>query len=138
MANHLPVMLCYGADGTTLLSRNHYSYELGGRHLQAVAGSGTEFPVQRCYLNTVPFAAGATMAVLFRPPIPLTKGKSGWHLYPAFRESAPNLRALGHTGISINHYVFDRAVASVRGRRAEQHHELYYKLQEDVPLCCRR
>ena len=115
LADNSPVLYSYGADGTTLLSRAHYSFELGGQKLHAAADKGVEYLVQKAYLKTVPWTLGPVSTCLYRAPLPMTEGKKGWNLYQAFRDFFPTLRSLGHSGLVVNHFVFDRAICGIMG-----------------------
>eukprot|EP00974_Lingulodinium_polyedra_P042656 4095319-Lingulodinium_polyedra.AAC.1 len=131
--DHSPVLYSYGCDGTTLLSKKHFSFEVGGMKKRKQQGQAVEFLVQKGYLKTVPHISGPVVCCLYKPPVPLTEGKKGWNLFQAYLEFFPHLRSLGHTGLIVSHYVFDRAIASVMGRRIKQHHGIFYLLQQGGP-----
>ena len=61
----------------------------------------------------------------------MTEGKKGWNLFQAFRDFCPTLRSLRHSGLVVNHFVFDRTICSIMGRRINQHHCLYYQLKHE-------
>ena len=58
----------------------------------------------------------------FAPPLPLTQGKTAIAIFSAGRKFGPTLRQLGHRGIVIQHYCFDRACLSSVGKLCLQEH----------------
>ena len=53
-ANNRPMLMSFGSDGTTLLSRKHFSFEVGSHRKRKSVGSGMEYLIQKAYLKTVP------------------------------------------------------------------------------------
>lgn len=64
----------------------------------------------------------------------LGEGKTAWALYAAGRASLPTLRELGHEGIAISHYTFDRACFSALQRSFKQTH-LALVVSDHGPSC---
>ena len=58
--------------------------------------------------------------------VALGNGKTAWRAYTAAVDFFPLLRQLHHTGVSISHYCFDRALFSALARRMRQRHALQY------------
>ena len=50
-AHNRPILASFGSDGTSLMSRHHYSFELGGLRLSQTVRSTEEFLVQKCFLT---------------------------------------------------------------------------------------
>ena len=65
---------------------------------------------------------------LFRDPRPLTAGKSAWNIFQAACNFFPMVRKLGHEGIVVSHYVWDRLMASALSRHVRQRHTLFYQM----------
>eukprot|EP00969_Alexandrium_andersonii_P097220 4291418-Alexandrium_andersonii.AAC.1 len=66
---------------------------------------------------------------LVRPPRPLDEGKGAWQCFAACCSFFPLLKKLGHGGISISQYCFDRALHSALQKKLRQRHALYHELQ---------
>ena len=61
------------------------------------------------------------MAVLFRDLVRLDD-KATWCLFSVGRQFCPTARELGHRGLCVSHYSFDRATFSALGRKFRQLH----------------
>ena len=85
-------MCSYGSDGTALLCRTHFPFELGGLMQHRQVGASIEYQMQKFFMKTVPYATGPTMVAFFRPPRPMTNGKTAWHLCQAYQDFLPHLR----------------------------------------------
>ena len=66
------------------------------------------------------------LAFLSRDPVPLTNGKSAWHMFGPLASFFPLLQRIGHKGVVVTHYVFDRMAFSSLERKARQRHALYH------------
>ena len=82
----------------------------------------TELLVQRAILRCCTPSGHVRTSVVVRDPLPLTHGKSAAAIFAAPLEFFPTLRQLGHQGIAIQHYAFDRAMHSPLFRMFRQHH----------------
>lgn len=110
-----PLLIQYGADATPLVIRHRYASSW--RHL-SVGRSGRsvgEWLVQRCFL----VAADGARTVLFCEP-KLLADKTAWSHFQAFRRLLPLGRELGHSGLILQHFVYDRAVSSAMTRHVRQ------------------
>ena len=124
-----PVLFSYSCDGTPMKIAVRVSSE-GLAPNDAVNRRGrscVEFLLQRGWYKTVGPEGNVLMCALLADPIPLSHGKSSWYLYAAAEKFAPLTQSLGHEGICVTHYAFDRAVFSAltskRFRQHEQYHE---------------
>ena len=79
------------------------------------------FLVQQLYLRYTDGAGQGRTAVILRDPLPLHKGKGAWPLFSAGVEFLPKLCDLGHSGISIYHFAFDRALHDSLVRHFKEH-----------------
>ena len=57
-----------------------------------------------------------------RDPLPLVHGKGADAIFSAAVDFLQSLRQMGHQGIAVQHYAFDRALHSALVRRYRQHH----------------
>ena len=88
-----------------------------------------EFNLERAFLKTVSGStSGSETTALFKPPTPLDAGKGGWQVFIAPCKFFPMLKRLGHTGISISNYCFDRALFSTLERDQLQRHAPNHEL----------
>lgn len=110
-----PLLITYGSDCTPLVVRHRYSSTC--KHL-AVGRSGRssgEWLVQRCFILT---AAGDRTALFTEPR--LLEDKTAWTHFAAYRELLPSGRECGHSGLIVQHFVYDRAVWSAMTRHHRQ------------------
>jgi hypothetical protein len=123
-----PVLFSYSADSTPMkvavrLATEPFERDATGA-VQRRGRSCVEFHLQRGWYKTIGPDGDVLIATLLREPIPLTSGKTSWHLFSAAQEFACLTQDQGHTGICITHYAFDRAVFSALSSKLSQRHEL--------------
>lgn len=124
-----PVLYSYGSDGTPMLTKFTSSAKTASsRTVVRKAGRVVEFLLQRGFVRTNNAAGAPQVAALLAAPIPLDLGKSAYNLFTALCEFFPVLRKLGHTGICISHFAFDRAAFSAMQKRLHQRTALYYEV----------
>ena len=123
------VLYSYSSDGTPLLAQSTTVASLDdGRRRVRKAGHAVEFLMEKAFLTTKTHTGQKLVQCLFRDPVQLSSGKTAWHAFTAACQFFPMLRTLGHTGIAVSHYAFDRALYSTLARRMHQRHGLYYKV----------
>jgi hypothetical protein len=121
------ILYSYGSDSTPVLATSTVSQQLNPtRRIVRKAGVGTELLIERAFVKTTSASGSPVVVCLFRDPTPLTHGKTVWHHFSAACKFFPFLRTLGHEGIIVSHYCFDRAVFQAARRRFQQRHKLYY------------
>ena len=125
------VLFSYGSDGTPLLTRANFTHVLDGKRVVRNAGKAEEFLIERAFLRSTDESGAPVMVSLGRDPALLGDGKSAWHMFTALTRFFPLVQAIGHTGIVVTHYVFDRAIWSALTRLARQRHALYHKVCAD-------
>jgi hypothetical protein len=127
------ILYSYGSDATPVLATNTVSQQLTeNRRIVRKAGVGTELLIERAFVKTTSASGSPVVVCLFRDPTPLTTGKTVWHHFGAACKFFPFLRTLGHEGIIVSHYCFDRAVFQAARRRFQQRHKLYYSTHTGV------
>ena len=88
-----------------------------------------EYLVERLFV----VAHTGEKAVLFRDPVRLAD-KASWCLFSAGRQFCPTARELGHRGVCVSHYSFDRATFSALDRKFRQlHGHVHAQLARDLP-----
>ena len=124
-----PVLYSYGADSTPMLTTSTVSSlsPMKGRVVRK-AGRGLEYLLERGFVVSTNSRGELLKAALFKAPTPLDKGKGAWQCFSASCDFFPILRRLGHRGIAISHYVFDRALFASLQTKQKQRHALYYEL----------
>ena len=119
-----PILWSYGSDGTPLTSQQVFTKSSGAMKVHRRGGSAKEWLCQILFLRVLSLdgTVGSTVPLLIEPwPV---ASKTGPGLFAVAQKSVPLLVELGHTGISIQHGVFDRAVFSVMKRQFEQYGEV--------------
>jgi hypothetical protein len=124
-AKGAPILVHYSSDGTPLSTKRTITAGQGQDYTVRRQGRDTEeFLVQHTFVRFLDGLGRHRTAMVLREPLPLTEGKSGLALFSAAVEFNRTARELGHTGISVAHYSFDRAAYSAVGRYLKQHHKL--------------
>jgi len=107
----MPVLQCYSSDATPGQSEERFQL---GSLLDPTAvvrrrGRCTaEYLMHCCFLKACT-PAGITIATpVFQDGLPLSAGKSMWHLFSAMRGFVKTLPEHGHPGIAVQFYCFDR------------------------------
>ena len=103
-----PILWSYGSDGTPLTSQQVFTKSSGAMKVHRRGGSAKEWLCQILFLRVLSLDGTVGSTVLFA----------------VAQKSVPLLVELGHTGISIQHVVFDTAVFSVMKRQFEQYGEV--------------
>ena len=85
-----------------------------------------ELVIEVAFLKTDLPDGEVLMAFLSRDPVSLAGGKTTWHMLPALCSFFPSIQKLGHKGIVVSHYVFDRLVQSSMQRKVRQLRGLYH------------
>lgn len=131
-ASRRSVLFSYGSDGTPLLTRAVFSKSQDGNRVVRTAFQSSEFLVERGFLKTVTAQGTPVIMYLQGNPIPLSYGKKAENMLRSMGSFFPLLKSLEHAGVSVHHYVFDRAVCSALGRYARQRHALFHKMQAET------
>lgn len=117
-----PMLMSYSSDCTPALVKKHIQAELAtGKKVRRVGNQSEEFLVENCFLRWYDAEGRCQTRPALRDAVPLTEGKSAPALFAAGREHHKSLRALGHEGVAVQHYTFDRAALSALGRLFWQH-----------------
>ena len=127
------VLYSYGSDGTPMLTRASFSSTLGGHTVRRYAGKSVEFLVERGFVKTTDGVGEPIVASLSRDPVPLLHGKTSWHIFPPACAFFPLLQRLGHRGIAVSHYCFDRAIYEPMMVKLRQRHAMFHALQRQNP-----
>jgi hypothetical protein len=127
------VLFSYGSDGTPMLTRACFKSTLGGHTVRRYAGKSVEFLVERGFVKTSDGVGEPIVASLARDPVPLLHGKTAWHMFPPACAFFPLLQRLGHAGIAVSHYCFDRAVFDPLMEKLRQRHAMYHAVQRQNP-----
>jgi hypothetical protein len=121
-AGGLPLLMSYSSDCTPLHTRQRYVAKAGPSRVVREGGKTYEFLVQQGFLRFFDASGAHHTATVLREPLPLSHGKGAWPVFSAGLAFLPSLRQMGHQGVAIQHYVFDRALHSALCRQFRQHH----------------
>ena len=126
-ADHLPVLCSYINDGTPLTAKIRFQPGFDNMKVYREGGDDEELLVQRAMYRFVDGAGASHTAVQMRDPLPLRHGKTGDAIFAASLAFFKTLRQMGHKGIAVQHYAFDRSLHGFMLRRFRQHHSMYAK-----------
>ena len=120
-----PILVHYQGDSTPI----RHGVHIAGQSSSATSASVRRFGTQtsEAYLHRMYLATGNEHTDFVKahrvlPPVVLAS-KASWHLWACVQAVCPPLIRLGHQGISLSVYVFDRAVVGSLGKKLHQTHE---------------
>ena len=119
-----PVLCSYSNDGTPIRTTIRKTTTGTMGRVVRMGGAGHEFVCQRAVFRTRGSTGEWKTVMQVRDPLPLVHGKGGDAIFSAAAEFLDTLRQMGHGGIAVQHYSFDRALHSCLVRRFKQHHAL--------------
>ena len=119
----MPVLSSKSCDGTPLRTQHYASRTLPGGKKQRTRGKrGVEVLVSNEFIRYQDPVEGWQTCCILSEPVPLTKGKTVDLVSAAARQTWHGLRALGATGFTVEHYVWDRAGIEALERHARAWH----------------
>jgi len=118
----LPVLVTYSSDCTPLHIRERFIAKVGQLRVVREGARTHDFLVQQAFLRYFDASGSHQTTTVLRDPLPLIHGKGAWAVFAAALDFLPSLRELGHQGIAVQHYVFDRALHSALCRQFRQRH----------------
>ena len=77
-----------------------------------VGGQSQELLLQQGFLRFVDSLGREQTRAILRDPLPLSHGKGSWPIFACFKQFFPSPRDLGHRGVLVEHFAFDRALFS--------------------------
>ena len=112
-AGRRPVLHHYINDGTSYLTRYEIKMSAEGAAsvdtLRRRQRKTSSFLCERSFYITLDADGTARAAVVIYMPRMLSTGTTAWHCYNASTQAHQLLKEMGHQGISIAHYCYDRA-----------------------------
>jgi len=118
-----PVLFHYSADGTPLATRQRVVAEVGqGRRVSMQGRATEEYLVQHAFYRHIGLDGKRRTAVVLRDPLPLTNGKGVLACFSCALAYVVHPRDMGHHGLSISHYTFDRALYTGMEKLFRKHH----------------
>ena len=105
-----PLLHSYSCDGTPCRAKKYCFAEVAGRTLRRAGGDTAELLVQRTLLRAAKATGEVKTAAILSDPMPMTRGKKLPAQFSCCLRHWQSLRMLGHTGICVQHYCFDRGV----------------------------
>ena len=118
----MPMLCSYSNDGTPLMVRKRFAQAMGPEKVVREGGDDAELLVQRAIYRFVDGTGTSHTAIQVRDPLPLRHGKTGDAIFAASIDFLKTLREMGHCGIVLHHYAFDRGMHEFLFRRFRQHH----------------
>ena len=127
-----PLLYHYASDATSYLTQVVNTTKDGntvilrkGRHIH-------ELLVERAWFYTQGREGRGRGAIVLREPRSLNVGKGYWNLYAAMEDSVPLVKGMGHVGISVSHYGFDRQPLASLEPLIRARHTKFHKDAGDV------
>ena len=119
----LPVLSSKSCDGTPIRVQHHASLKLpSGKKAKTIGKRGVEILVSNEFIRFQDPSEGWKTSCIVSEPVPLTKGKSVDLVTAAARQTWQSLRSLGAKGLTVEHYVWDRAGIEALERHARAWH----------------
>ena len=110
----VPMLFTYSSDGTPVMTKTRISVQSGvsgkSAKVRRVGGQSEEFLLQLAFIRFRDDLGRVHTLPILRDPLPLTEGKSSWAVFGCLQDFFPSLRDLGHQGVLIEHFSFDRAL----------------------------
>ena len=128
-----PVLSSKSCDGTPIRVNHKMALSLlSGKKSKICGKRGVEILVSNEFIRYQDPSEGWKTACILSEPVPLTRGKAVDLVTAAARQTWHCLRALGATGITVEHYVWDRAGIECLERNARAWHAAQPVFVSDV------
>jgi hypothetical protein len=122
-ADGAPLLRHYRSDGTPVSTKHRYAVQLRqGSKVKREGKATDEYLVQHAFFRYIDAGSRARTTVMLRDPMPLTHGKGAVACLSAGLAFLVHPRQLGHVGIVVSHYLFDRALLQALSRLFDKHH----------------
>ena len=125
-AGQQPILFSYQSDATSNLVNAGCQVTSAGSRVKRVGRALTEYLMERGHLHTISAADNESMRLIFHDPTPLNEGKTVWHEFTAMTKFFKQLKSIGHRGISITHFIADRAVFISLFRKLVRLHDAFF------------
>ena len=93
-----PVLYWYCNDGTPVLTREvsvTHGLDLHSQPVRRSAGRGRTTSFKRAFIKSTDADGEPVVAVIAKPPMPLSQGKAAWNIFTAACKFFPLVRGLG-------------------------------------------
>lgn len=111
-AAHRPVLLSLACGGTPTSTTKKQTFGAPGVQSVCRAGRSTEEYLVQTVFSAFHDGSSLQRVAKLREPVPLTFGKSTDATFGCTLDFQQTLSTLGHVGVGIHHYAFDRALWS--------------------------
>ena len=105
-----PVLASYSCDGTPTRAKQRIQSQPAGDGVTRSGGDTAELLVQRTMFRWSHASGEVRTAVKLSEPSPMTQGKTLPPTFALCLRHWETLRAMGHRGICVHQYTFDRAL----------------------------
>ena len=121
---HQPMLRSSQSDGTPIRYKVREVLDVAGKLVTLRGKGSTEFQVGLSMYRTFSQTDGEETGALLQDPQPLTEGKKSPALFETDKHYWLSLRQLGHQGIAIEHYAWDRGCFSSLSQLWKQWHSM--------------
>ena len=112
-----PILVSYSSDGTPLTTKETFTRGVGRLRVTRKGGSVSEYLTQRMFVQIV----DGQRVIVFKDPVKL-EDKRAICLLTAACNFFETPRELGHIGLCVSHFCWDRAIYSAMDRLLKQLH----------------
>ena len=121
-AGSSPILVHFSSDGTPISAKKQFKGSSSKVEVVRQGRDTEEYQVQHVFYRTLDAEGVPVTTTVLRDPLPLTSGKTALAMYSAGVAFFRSARQLGHVGISVCTYTWDRAAYSAQARLWKQHH----------------
>ena len=125
--SHKPMLTSKSADGTPVTATVSFRYkrlQVLGTSFRRSGRECKEFLLKNQYIRWVSSTGEVVTRCLLQDPLPLTHGKTVHAIFTACKKDWKSLREMGHKGIAIEHYAYDRLGFQAHERVWRQWHAM--------------
>lgn len=118
-----PVVIVFSGDGTPVETRHRAAVKMGDYDVRRSGYGTNEYYIQQAMIRRIAASGKTHTAMVLSEPIPLVYGKSHAAQMGCSLKFFPTVRELGHQGIVVSAYIYDRAFLTSNGNIHCQHHQ---------------
>ena len=124
--SHKPIITSKSADGTPVSASvsKRFRLHLVGKRFRRSGRACKELLLNNEYFRWISSTGEVVTRCLLQDPLHLEYGKSVHSIYAACKRDWKSLREMGHKGISIEHYCYDRLGFQAHERTWRQWHAM--------------
>ena len=128
------ILMHYSSDATGRKTKFHFTGQKKDQGPLARVGTElSEFLVERVFFKSTSVLGEDLGVAMVMPARCLDHGKGAWQCMSALLD-VPTLKELGHVGISVSHYAFDRGIYPSLCPKVHRRHAMRWEKLESEQL----